>query len=264
MLQTQTSKLKAPFVKSTKEKTSQVSDRWQAGLKEFNQYIIDFKRIKKRKEQARSILFNAVGLCISLMLVITAFEWKTYDSGHIIDLGSMQVDFEEILEIPITEQPPPPPPKSQAITIIEVPDIEEIKEDIQISLDVEVTEESVMEEVIYEMTEVEEEAVDEVFLFVEEAPHPIGGMKSFYEYVANHLHYPAIALRMGIEGKVYVEFIINQDGSLTDFQILKGIGADCDDEALRVLKASPKWAPGKQRGKPVKVKMALPIIFVLE
>ena len=126
MLQTQTSKLKAPFVKSTKENTSLVSDRWQAGLKEFNQYLIIFKRIKKKKERARSILFNAIGLCISLMLVITAFEWKSYDSGYIMDLGSMNADFEEILEIPITEQPPPP--KSQAITIIEVPDIEEIKE----------------------------------------------------------------------------------------------------------------------------------------
>ena len=124
MLPAETSKINAPLA---------VSNRWQAGLKEFNQYIINFKRLKKKKEQARGILFNAIGLCISLLLVITAFEWKSYDTAHIIDLGSMNAEFEEILEIPITEQPPPPPPKSQAITIIEVPDIEEIKEDIQIN-----------------------------------------------------------------------------------------------------------------------------------
>ena len=93
------------------------------------------------------------------------------------------------------------------------------------------------------MTEVEEEEVDEVFLFVEEAPHPVGGMKSFYEYVAKHLLYPPIAMRMDVQGKVYVQFIINKDGSLTDFEILKGIGAACDSEALRVLKESPNGSP---------------------
>ena len=241
-----------------------LSESWKAGLKEFNQYLIKYKKIQREKQQARTVLFNAIGLCISLCLVILAFEWKSYDHNNLVNLGTMNAEFEEILDIPITEQPPPPPPQTQAVTIIEVSDVEEIKEDIQISLDVEVTEESVLEDVIYEAVEVPEEEVEEVFLFVEEAPHPVGGLKSFYTYISEHLEYPVIAKRMGIEGKVYVQFIINKDGSITDLEILKGIGSGCDDEALRVIRESPNWVPGKQRGQPVKVKMAIPIVFELQ
>lgn len=240
------------------------SDRWKTGLKEFNQYLINYKKIQRKKEKARTVLFNAIGLCISLSLVILAFEWKSYDQNDLVNLGTMNAEFEELQDIPITEQPPPPPPQSQPVTIIEVSDIEEIKEDIQINLDVEVTQESVLEDVIYEAVEVEEEEVEEVFLFVEEAPHPVGGLKSFYNYLAEQLEYPVVARRLGIEGKVYVQFIINKDGSITDLEILKGIGSGCDQEALRVLRESPNWVPGKQRGQPVKVKMAMPIIFDLQ
>ena len=241
-----------------------LSERWKSGLREFNQYLIDYKKIQRKKERAQTVLFNAIGLCISLSLVILAFEWKSYDHNDLVSLGSMNAEFEEILDIPITEQPPPPPPQTQAVTIIEVSDVEEIKEDIQINLDVEVTEESVLENVVYEAVEVEEEEVEEVFLFVEEAPHPVGGLKDFYNYVAEHLEYPVIARRLGVGGKVYVQFIINKDGSITDLEILKGIGSGCDEEALRVLAESPNWVPGKQRGQPVKVKMAMPIVFNLE
>jgi protein TonB len=243
-----------------------LSPRWKAKFKEFNQYLIENKRIQKRKQQAKAVLFNAIGLCISLLIVITAFEWKFYDNNDLINLGSLNSEFEEILDVPITEQPPPPPPKMQAVNILEVPDVEEIEEELDIVLDVEVTEETALEDVVFDpdaYNEAEEE-VEEVFLFVEQAPTPKGGMKSFYDYVAQNLEYPVTARRMRIEGKVYIQFIINKDGSLTDFQILKGIGGGCDEEAIRVLKTSPKWNAGKQRGRPVKVKMSLPIMFVLE
>ena len=243
-----------------------LSRKWEAKFKEFNQYLIENKRLQKRKEHAKALLFHAIGLCISLLIVITAFEWKFYNSNELISLGNLSAEFEEILDIPVTEQPPPPPPKIQAVNIVEVPDIEEIEEDLEVMLDVEVTEETALEDVIYDPDEYaeEEEEVEEVFLFVEQAPTPKGGMKSFYSYVAEHLEYPATARRMLIEGKVYIQFIIDKDGSLTNFEVLKGIGGGCDEEAIRVLKGSPKWEPGKQRGRPVKVKMALPILFQLE
>jgi len=207
-------------------------------------------------------LFLNIGLVASLLLVIMAFEWKFYDDGSLVDLGQVDDQFEDIMDIPPTEQPPPPPPKIQQPEIIEVPDEEEIEDEIEIDLDVEVTEETVIEEVVFEEAP-EEEVADEIFTVVEQQPTPNGGMAAFYKYVGKNLKYPAQARRMGIEGKVFVQFVVDKDGSITDVQSVKGIGAGCDEEAVRVIKGATKWKPGKQRGRPVKVRMILPITFKL-
>ena len=107
----------------------------------------------------------------------------------------------------------------------------------------------------------EEENVDEIFTIVEESASFPGGIQAFYEYLGKELKYPRQAQRMGIEGRVFVQFVVERDGSLTDIQVVKGIGAGCDEEAVRVLKNSPKWKPGKQRGKPVRQKMIQNILF---
>ena len=210
----------------------------------------------------KSSFYMSIGLMVSLLLTVMAFEWKSYDDNDLVNLGSLDADFEELQDIPITEQPPPPPPQVTPPEIIEVPDEEEIEEEIEVNLDVEVTEETVIEDVVFEEAP-EEEAADEIFQFVEDQPAPIGGMKAFYAYVGKQMKYPAQARRMGVEGKVYVSFVVGKDGALTDVQVLKGIGAGCDEEAIRVLSSAPKWKPGKQRGRPVRVRMQLPIIFKL-
>jgi protein TonB len=179
-----------------------------------------------------------------------------------MDLGQVSDEFEDVMEIPPTEQPPPPPPKVQQPEIIEVPDEEEIEEEIEVDLDVEITEETVVEEIVFEEP-VEEEVAEEIFTIVEDQPEPKGGMAAFYEYVGKNLKYPAQARGMGIEGKVFVEFVVDKDGSITNVKAIKGIGAGCDEEAIRVIADAPKWSPGKQRGRPVKVRMILPITFKL-
>ena len=88
-------------------------------------------------------------------------------------------------------------------------------------------------------------------------------MGAFYKYISTNLRYPDQARKMGVEGKVFVQFIVDKDGSITDVQAIKGIGEGCDEEAVRVIEGSNKWIPGKQRGRPVKVKMILPITFKL-
>lgn len=199
---------------------------------------------------------------ISLLFTVVAFEWKSYDNNDLVNLGALDADFEELQDIPITEQPPPPPPQVTPPEIIEVPDEQEIEQEIEVNLDVEVTEETVIEDVVFDEAP-EEEAADEIFQFVEDQPTPLGGMKAFYAYVGKNMKYPAQARRMGIEGKVYITFVVGKDGALTDIKVLKGIGAGCDQEAIRVLSGAPKWKPGKQRGRPVRVRMQLPIIFKL-
>ena len=224
--------------------------------------MVEIKKNPKADLTRTTGLFLNIGLVISLLLVILAFENKVYDDGSLVSLNAAGEDFEDLMDIPQTNQPPPPPPKKVQPEIIEVPDEEEIEEEIEIDLDVEMTEETVIEEVVFDDAP-EEEEVDEIFTIVEDQPTPNGGISAFYEYVRKKLKYPAQARRMGIEGKVFVQFVVDKDGSITEVKAVKGIGAGCDEEAVRVIQGSPKWKPGKQRGRAVKVRMILPITFKL-
>lgn len=103
----------------------------------------------------------------------------------------------------------------------------------------------------------------EVFTVVEESASPVGGMPALFEHIGKNLLYPEEARNKGLEGKVFVEFIVNEDGSLSNFVVLKGIGGGCDQAAIDAISKSPKWIPGKQKGKAVKQRMVLPISFSL-
>lgn len=220
------------------------------------------KKTEKADLTNKSWLFFNIGLVITLLIVVMAFEYASEDDSDAKNLAKNQNIVEEILEVPPTEQPPPPPPKIQQPQIIEVPDEEEIKEEIKVEFDVEVTENTKVEEIVIAPVE-EKEDVDQIFLVVEETATPKGGMGAFYKYVGDKMKYPAQARRMGIEGKVFVEFVINRDGSITDVKAIKGIGAGCDEEAVRVVQSAPPWNPGKQRGKPVRQRYVVPITFKL-
>jgi len=228
--------------------------------------LIRMKFAKASKQIRLSKLFFCMGLCISLLFIITAFEWKFFDDGEIVDLGKVSSTFENIVDVPPTEQPPAPQPKVVQPRIIEVPDEEEIMEEIEIDLDIEMTEEQVIDQpVIVKMDlEVQEEKAEEIFTIVEHQPEPVGGFSAFYTYVGENLKYPRLAQRGNIQGRVYIEFVVEKDGSLTDIKIMKGIGGRCDEEACRIIGNAPKWEPGKQRGRPVRVKMVIPILFRLE
>jgi protein TonB len=221
------------------------------------------KKTEKADLGNKSFLFFSIGLSISLLLAITAFTYRVYDDTSAKDLSGTESNNDEILEVPPTVQPPPPPPKIQQPQIIEVPDEKEIEEEIEINMDTEVTEQTVVEEIKIAPQEEEKEDPNQIFLVVEETALPIGGYPAFYEYVQKKMKYPAQARRMAVEGKVFVEFVIERDGSITDVKAIKGIGAGCDEEAVRVLQSAPKWKAGKQRGKPVRQRMVLPISFKL-
>ena len=216
--------------------------------------------------QFRTVFFN-IGLIVSLSITYTAFEWKFYDDDSILDSSVMVNDeFEEVFEIPPTEQPPPPPPEIKNVNIVTIEDTEEIEDELEISFDIEMTEELVIEQlpfVIEEEGGIEEETSEEIFLIVEEQPSPKGGMKAFYNHVNTIIKYPSQARRMGIQGRVFVQFVIEKDGSITQVKVIRGISDTCDSEAIRVVSSAPAWNPGKQRGQPVRVKMVLPIAFKL-
>lgn len=206
--------------------------------------------------------FFSIALLITMSFVLFAFEFKQYETpiGEIVQRNTNQFDN---TDVPITEITPPEPPKIVAPIIVEVPTDEEIDDEIKININIETTEGTSVPPVEITMPIEPEVASDEPWVFVEQSAAPAGGMKSFYQYLGKEINYPAQARRMGVEGKVFVEFIVNRDGSLVDVKAIKGIGAGCDEEAVRVVSSSPKWSPGKQRGVPVRQKMVATVIFKL-
>ncbi|MCC8409410.1 TonB family protein [Mucilaginibacter sp. UR6-1] len=104
---------------------------------------------------------------------------------------------------------------------------------------------------------------NEIFTAVETQPNFPGGLAAFGKYLEKNIHYPAVARENNVQGRVFVQFVVEKDGSLTDIKVLRGIGSGCDEEAMRVLKKSPKWSPGIQNGRPVRVQYTVPIAFNL-
>ncbi len=229
--------------------------------KKLFQEMMDIKRERAEQYQSQTRLFMTIGLSLSLLFCIVAINWRTYDSQELVNLGQLDADFEEVMEVPPSDQPPPPPPKIEQPVIVEVDD-KEVVQEIKLDFDVEILEETTVDVVIFDAP-MEDEQADQIFQIVEDVPVPKGGLEAFYAFVGDNLRYPHQAIRMGVSGNVFLKFVVEKDGRLTDVQVLKGIGSGCDEEAVRVLESAPPWNPGKQRGRPVRVYMVIPIRFVL-
>jgi len=228
---------------------------------------METKKNKKYDLEPKRPLFFGVGMIISLSLALFAFEWKLEIEPIVLP---QEPEIEEIiilLDPIVTEQkiPEPPKPIKQEKQVINLAtDIIEVKDELFEPKEAEVIDQG--EELVENIDtpiNLPIEDPDEVFIVVEEKPFFPGGEKALLSYIAKNLRYPSKAQRMGIEGRVIVQFVIDKDGSVTDLNVLKGIGAGCDEEALRVMGNIPKFSPGKQRGKPVKVQMQVPILFRL-
>lgn len=220
--------------------------------------------IKKNPEvdlEKKRSLFLLAGYVVALAVVLTAFEWKTFDKSA-SDLGKLVIDDLEEEIIPITEQeikpppPPPPPPPAPEIEIVE--DDVEIEEEVEI-MDVEADQETIVEIV----EEVEEESGPDFFTIVEDMPSFPGGDAALLKYIAENVEYPPIAKENGITGVVYVSYIVGKDGKVRDVKVVRGADPFLDKEAVRVVKTLNGYKPGKQRGKPVPVQFTIPIRFVL-
>ncbi|MCP3930403.1 MAG: energy transducer TonB [Bacteroidetes bacterium] len=229
------------------------------------------------------------GLASALALMILAFSWTTYE--EVVDIPEDALEFEEDIEVvtPRTAEPPPPPPPPPPPVIQEVPEEEFIEEE-----QVEFVDQSVEEETVVEAPpEVKEEAPpppppppppaeEEIFKVVEEMPRfpgceDSGGTmkekkecadKKMLQFIYKNIKYPAIARENGVEGTVVIQFVVDKDGSISNARAVRDIGAQCGQEALRVVELMNtkglKWAPGKQRGQSVRVQFNLPVKFRLE
>jgi len=207
------------------------------------------------------------GAIIVLAVLFVGFEWSERDKKVTTDTGIAEVVFEEEI-IPITEQeqpkqapPPPEAPKVEEVLEIVENDADVEESTIQASDD---TQQAV--EVKYTPVEVEEEEVEEqqIFQVVEEQPEFPGGMSECMKWLGKNIKYPTISQENGVQGRVIVQFVVNRDGSIVDAVVARGVDPYLDKEALRVVSMMPKWKPGKQRGKEVRVRFTLPVMFRLQ
>lgn len=225
---------------------------------------MEAKKTPKADLEKKRGLFVQIGLIVALAAMLVAFEWKTYDARQ-LDPGGRQAEAieEEMIEITQQNKPPPPPAPPPTTTLINiVQDNVEIEDDFMIDAEAnQLTE--IPTYVPPAVTEEEEVAEAEIFTVVEDQPTFPGGDEARIRFLTNNIKYPQMARESSIQGTVYVTFVVERDGSVTDVRVLRGIGGGCDEEAIRVIKAMPKWVPGKQRGKPVRVQFNMPIKFTL-
>ena len=238
---------------------------------------MQLKKNPKADLTKNSSLYFAIGLAAVLFISWQAIEWKTYDkSGY--GYEALNVEDEDDEEVPITEQlktppppPPPPPPAPEVIEIVE--DEEEVEETV-----IESTETDQEEIVEIEDIEVEDdfEDVDVPFAVIEDVPIYPGCERvakserrnCFQNKILKHIRdtfrYPEIAQEMGISGKVYMQFVIDKDGTIADIKVLRTPDKNLGKEATRIISRLPKMTPGKQRGRPVRVPFSIPITFRLQ
>ena len=230
---------------------------------------MELKKSPKADLENKKNIFFLVGLVLALGIMLVAFEWTTKPKKA-DSLGTLQTQDVEEEFIPITREPevkpPPPPPPPQVVEVLNIVDNDvKIEDELEIE-DSEADEATVIDvaPVVSNVKEEEEEEESEIFYIVEEMPEFPGGELALRKYIANAINYPVIAQENGIQGKVYVTFVVGKDGSIQDARIARGIDPSLDKEALRVVNTLPKWKPGKQRGQPVRVSYTVPINFVLQ
>lgn len=237
--------------------------------------IMKLKKNPKADLRKNSSLYFIIGLCLMLAITWRAIEWKSYEKNGFA-YQALDIDADDDEEIPITEQiktPPPPPPPVQPPTLIEVvEDEEEVEETIIESTE---TDEDEIIEVENVAIEIEEDDIDVPFAVIEDVPVFPGCEKvkkeqlracfqeQINKHIKRHFRYPEVAQEMGIQGRVYVNFIIAKDGQITNIR-MRGPDNNLEAEAKRIISLLPQMIPGKQRGRPVRVPFSIPITFRLQ
>ena len=211
-----------------------------------------------------------MGMVVGLAVLFVGFEWGTRDiQVATADEGVADIIAEEEIEITRQENTPPPPPPPPTPVVTEVLNV--VDDDVELEQQEIVTSEDSQTEaqtqtfVAPVVEEEEEESAQQIFTVVEEMPDfPDGGLQGLLKFLAKNIKYPVIAQENGIQGRVVCAFVVNKDGSIVDIEVLRGVDPSLDKEAVRVLGTMPKWKPGKQRGKAVRVKYTVPVMFRLQ
>jgi len=223
---------------------------------------MEIKKSKRAELETKRRTFFLIGLIAALSLVWMSFEYKSYTKASPLDFKGYMGEEEDLMMIqtkmPEKIQPPKIISPKIVVVIDETPDIPDIDINIEIDLD------GYIDDPIIDDGNDDDDLTDEkiVFVPVEDQPQFPGGEAALMKFLSQ-IKYPEIARESLTEGIVYITFVVEKDGSISGVEVVKGIGNGCDEESLRIVKKMPKWIPGKQRGKAVRVRMNVPIKFVL-
>ena len=228
---------------------------------------MEIKKSPKADLEGKKTTWLLIGFVLILAVMFVAFEWTERDKQVTTGSGVEMPIFEEEM-VPITEQvePKQAPPPPEAPKVEEVLQIAENDADVQETTIQSSEDDNQAVEIKYVAPVVEEEEPEEaeIFMVVEEMPEFPGGMAECLKFLGKNIKYPTIAQENGVQGRVIVQFVVNQDGSIVDPVVVRSVDPYLDKEALRVIKTMPKWKPGKQRGKAVRVKYTVPVTFKLQ
>jgi len=229
---------------------------------------MEAKKSPKADLENKKTLFLQIGFVIALVLCLLAFNWTTGQKNDSVFEGMTEQAIEEE-QIPVTEEMPPeqaPPPEVTVTDLFEI-----VQNDVVLTNEVsfdddETTEDKVVEIYAPVSLQAEEEATEEeVFVIVEDMPKFKGGdINKFREWVQKRVRYPEIASENGIQGRVYITFVVETSGLVSNVSVTRSVDALLDEAAKEAVEASPKWEPGMQRGRPVRVRYSIPIIFQIE
>ncbi|HON54431.1 MAG TPA: energy transducer TonB [Bacteroidales bacterium] len=231
---------------------------------------MEVKKTPKADLENKKLMFREIGLIIALAVSLFAFEWKSTDKQETTLQADTAVTIEEEM-IPITQETPPPPPPSMEIPLV-TDELQIVDNDIKVNTDLLINTEDdknlgvdIKNYVVGGTGKTEAVEEEEIpFQIVEEKPKFMGGDENtFTKWVFERLVYPEVAKENGIQGRVTLQFVVDTDGSVRDVKVIRGVDPALDKEAVRVVSSSPKWTPGRQRDKPVKVRYIFPVIFQL-
>lgn len=226
------------------------------------------KKTEKADLEKRRGLYLEIGLVVVLVAALVAFNVKSYDNEKIeVTQRTAEDEIEEQIIQTQDDTPPPPPPPEPEVVTTEVNIIEnDAESDKELNMDVfdKIEKQENIEIAPVQVEQEEEEAEDEIFQVVEQDPEYPGGVEALYKFIQQNLKYPQLAKENNITGRVFVQFVVEKDGSVSNVKAARDIGGGCGAEAVRVIKAMPKWTPGKQRGKAVRAAYTLPVNFVLQ
>ena len=226
---------------------------------------MQLKKSPKASLEDKKFTYVLMGLILVLSICYVAFEWTEKEVTK-YEVTDTEFFFEEEIDIQQTTQETPPPPPPPAVQEVEVLNV--VEDDVETeTIEINTEDDKDVEVVIAPPVEapVEEEEEEVIFVVVESMPEFPGGQQALFKYLAENVKYPVIAQENGIQGRVICQFVVNKDGSIVDVVAVRSSGEpSLDKEAIRVIQSMPKWKPGKQRGKPVRVKYTVPVNFRLQ
>ena len=258
---------KQTFFAQTKEKSITFADTTESIINKKHNLSMEIKKSERANLESKKFTWVLLGFILVLAGHFVAFEWTQYEKeaegGAIVDAGDIVLE-EEVIPITMPEKktvPPPPQAVTQAEVLNIVEDDAEIEETTIVSAEDQAEFVEITDDVPIVVEEPEKE--EEIFQVVENQPEFPGGMAELMKYLQKNIKYPTICQEQGIQGRVIVQFVVNSDGSIVDPQVVKPVNPYLDKEALRVVSSMPKWKPGEQRGKKVRVRFTLPVTFRL-